>query len=206
MCLQSFVFITRFEQHHNAKQNANSPLLMLERSVFTDRNVFGRIAIEDGLMNALERGVYNAWFEDVVATLPHLIPDAFVYLRADPAVCYERLQERARSEEAGVPFSYLQRLHDAHEHWFIGGSDPARITETGDVVACAPNEAPTSVGNVWVALMDENKCHPLLRGRVALILEGNTQLPVSRRPEMAQGLQDLVLKLAKCRCDLRLPA
>lgn len=193
------MFITRFEQHHQAKQNASSPLLLLERSVFTDRHVFGRIAIEDGLMNGLERGVYNTWFEDVVSALPNLIPDAFIYLRTDPSVCFERLKERARSEEACVPFSYLKRLHDAHEHWFIHGSTPARLTDDGTVVPCSSAESPTEVGNVWLALMDESKCHSLLRGKVAFILEGSTQLTVERRPEMASGLQDLLLQMMNAR-------
>ena len=32
---------------------------------------------------------------------------------------YERLLKRARSEETGVPVSYLQRLHAKHEDWLI---------------------------------------------------------------------------------------
>lgn len=44
-----------------------------------------------------------------------------VYLRSSPEVVYERMKERARSEESFVPLEYLKQLHDLHENWLIHG-------------------------------------------------------------------------------------
>ncbi len=46
-------------------------------------------------------------------------PDAFIYLRADPKICLERLRTRNRSEEVGVPLDYLRRIHDKHEDFLV---------------------------------------------------------------------------------------
>jgi deoxycitidine kinase len=42
-----------------------------------------------------------------------------IYLRTKPETCFERLQRRARSEEATVPLDYLQSLHQRHEDWLL---------------------------------------------------------------------------------------
>lgn len=116
---QSFVFTTRFLQQNAAASQSKAALLLMERSVLTDRCVFVETATEQGYFNPLEVAAYDAWYDGVVATLPNVVPDAFVYLRADPNVCYERLKARARSEEAEVGLEYLQSIHSKHEKWFI---------------------------------------------------------------------------------------
>ena len=97
---QNFVFITRFLQHQKALHE-NHPRL-LERSVWTDKFVFAKAVSETKLMSELEYEVYSAWYEPVVHVLPALVPDAFIYLQADPEVCYDRLKTRNRSEESSV--------------------------------------------------------------------------------------------------------
>ncbi|KAG0610614.1 hypothetical protein M758_7G078500 [Ceratodon purpureus] len=116
---QSFVFTTRFLQQNKAASESKADLLLMERSVLTDRCVFVKTSTEQGYFNPLEAAAYDVWYDGVVSTLPNVVPDAFVYLRADPNVCYDRLKARARSEEAGVSLEYLRSLHSKHENWFI---------------------------------------------------------------------------------------
>lgn len=47
------------------------------------------------------------------------MPDGFIYLKADPHVCFNRLQRRARGEEVNVTLKYLESLHDKHETWLM---------------------------------------------------------------------------------------
>ena len=56
----------------------------------------------------------------VTQVLPTLVPDGFIYLRAEPEMCKERMTRRARSEEGGVELHYLQKLHMLHEEWLRG--------------------------------------------------------------------------------------
>lgn len=42
-----------------------------------------------------------------------------VYLRTDPDVAYQRIQERGRKEESALTLDYLTKLHQLHEDWLI---------------------------------------------------------------------------------------
>ncbi|GJT81681.1 deoxycitidine kinase [Tanacetum coccineum] len=70
-------------------------------------------------MNEMEFSIYDSWFDPVVSSLPGLIPDAFIYLRASPLPCHKRMMLRKRAEEGGVSLEYLRDLHEKHESWLI---------------------------------------------------------------------------------------
>jgi deoxyadenosine/deoxycytidine kinase len=52
--------------------------------------------------------IYDSWFSPVINTMPTLVPNGFIYLRAQPETCFRRMQKRARSEEGTVQLEYLQ--------------------------------------------------------------------------------------------------
>jgi hypothetical protein len=70
-------------------------------------------------MNEMEISIYDSWFDPVVSSLPGLIPDGFIYLRASPDTCHKRMMVRKRSEEGGVTLDYLRGLHEKHESWLL---------------------------------------------------------------------------------------
>uniref|UniRef100_A0A674H9N0 Deoxynucleoside kinase domain-containing protein n=1 Tax=Taeniopygia guttata TaxID=59729 RepID=A0A674H9N0_TAEGU len=108
-----------------------SPVRVLERSVFSDRYVFAKQLFEAGHLQPLEWALYQQWHDVLLAHLGHrAAPHAFLYLRASPQRCLERLRRRARSEERGVQLGYLSRLHGQHELWLL-----ARATEVGFAAA-----------------------------------------------------------------------
>ena len=47
----------------------------------------------------------------MVAQLPGVVPDGFVYLHASPETCARRMASRGRTEEGGVSLDYLANLH-----------------------------------------------------------------------------------------------
>lgn len=51
-----------------------------------------------------------------------LTPNGFIYLKASPDTCIQRLRHRARAEEVGVSEEYLGSLHDKHEDWLHFGA------------------------------------------------------------------------------------
>ena len=60
-------------------------------------------------MSGVEINIYDSWFDPIVSSLPGLVPDGFIYLRADPETCYKRLLQRARDEEISrVTLPYLE--------------------------------------------------------------------------------------------------
>ncbi|XP_071273724.1 deoxyguanosine kinase, mitochondrial isoform X7 [Agelaius tricolor] len=89
------------------------------------RYVFAKTLLEAGHLQPLEWAIYQDWHELLLRHLaPHAAPHGFLYLRASPQTCLERLRRRARSEEGGVQLGYLEQLHGQHELWLV-----ARATE-----------------------------------------------------------------------------
>ena len=58
----------------------------------------------------------------MVAQLPGVVPDGFVYLHASPETCARRMASRGRLEEGGVSLDYLANLHGKHEEWLRTGA------------------------------------------------------------------------------------
>ncbi|KAA8538656.1 hypothetical protein F0562_028264 [Nyssa sinensis] len=115
---QNYVFVTRVMQERESSGGIK-PLRLMERSVFSDRMVFVRAVHEANWMNEMEISIYDSWFDPVVSSLPGLIPDGFIYLRASPDTCHKRMMLRKRAEEGGVTLEYLRDLHEKHENWLF---------------------------------------------------------------------------------------
>uniref|UniRef100_A0A2P2JLE1 Uncharacterized protein MANES_18G103500 n=1 Tax=Rhizophora mucronata TaxID=61149 RepID=A0A2P2JLE1_RHIMU len=115
---QNYVFVTRVMQERESSGGVK-PLRLMERSVFSDRMVFVRAVHEAKWMNEMEISIYDSWFDPVVSVLPGLIPDGFIYLRASPDTCHQRMKLRKRAEEGGVSLDYLRDLHEKHESWLF---------------------------------------------------------------------------------------
>ncbi|KAL8459665.1 hypothetical protein ACS0TY_036960 [Phlomoides rotata] len=115
---QNYVFVTRVMQERESSSGIK-PLRLMERSVFSDRMVFVRAVHEAKWMNEMEISIYDSWFDPVVSSLPGLVPDGFIYLRATPDTCHKRMMLRKRTEEGGVSLDYLRDLHEKHESWLF---------------------------------------------------------------------------------------
>ena len=90
--------------------------LFVERSVFTDKNVFAKNCFESNKMTKMEYDIYcnwNKWLSDKF----ELAPSAYIYLRCDPKINNERIIKRARNEEESIPIEYLTQIHNKHEDW-----------------------------------------------------------------------------------------
>ncbi len=115
---QSYAFVSRVvEQEQHMKKNPHMRQV-LERSVYSDRYCFAKNCFEMGTLSEIEWNLYKEWFEWLVEGYTTR-PDGFIYLQTDPKICFERLQKRAREEEAAVPLSYLESLHNKHEEWLL---------------------------------------------------------------------------------------
>ena len=71
-------------------------------------------------------------FDPIVEMCQTLVPDGFIYLRAQPDTCMNRMMKRSRNEETGVGIEYLQDLHQRHEDWLCSelkkGDDKYRLS------------------------------------------------------------------------------
>lgn len=110
---QHNAFITRAQ---DIMKHRDKKLLIIERSVLTDRNVFAKLLHENGKISNMEWDLYTQWYEWLSKEFS-IRPDRFIYLKADPQTSYKRMRKRLRDEEDGVPFEYIQQVHDKHEEW-----------------------------------------------------------------------------------------
>ena len=99
-----------------------TPSAVAERSIFTDRRVFAEVARTSGNITNVEWADYTDWFDWVVSKTDQSA-QGFVYLRADPDVCHQRIQGRARAGEGGISIEYLQQLHERHDDWLLNESN-----------------------------------------------------------------------------------
>ena len=91
-------------------------VIVTERSVDTDRNIFAKMLYDSGDIAHDEYTIYNMWFDEFVRDLPVA---GLVYIRADPETCMERITKRGREGES-IPLDYVQKCHDYHEAWING--------------------------------------------------------------------------------------
>ena len=119
---QTYAFITRVWEQQAALKNSSSNIHILERSVYSDRYCFSDVLHESGNITDLEWTLYKEWWNWVVKEYCP-VPTGFIYLRVSPEICYERIQKRSRSEESGVPLSYIKKLHERHDRWLIEKAD-----------------------------------------------------------------------------------
>ena len=110
---QTMVFKTRL-------QSTDKPQIkdvrFSERSVWTDKYVFGKSCIESGKMNTLETNCYNSWF-DWLEEKFNPVPDGIIYVKTSAEKCLERIKIRSRSEEDTIPLDYLKELDNRHNEW-----------------------------------------------------------------------------------------
>lgn len=55
-----------------------------------------------------------------------------IYLRCSPELCLDRMKQRNRAGEEGIPLSYLKKVHDRQEEWLKTLEDiPILTIDTG---------------------------------------------------------------------------
>ncbi|PIK50475.1 hypothetical protein BSL78_12604 [Apostichopus japonicus] len=104
---QSYVQLTMLNQHILPHTR---PIKLLERSIQSARYCFvENMAVNKRIADA-EYTVLDEWFQ-------WLLKNSDVHL--DQIVCHQRIKQRCRKEELGIPLEYLQEIHDRYEEWLI---------------------------------------------------------------------------------------
>jgi deoxycitidine kinase/deoxyguanosine kinase len=112
---QMMAYISRLALlRRTVRENAGRcRVIITERSVETDRNIFAKMLYDSGDIAQDEYTIYNMWFHEFVGDMPVA---GVVYIRADPDTCMERINKRGREGET-IPLEYIQKCHDSHDEW-----------------------------------------------------------------------------------------
>lgn len=112
---QSMVFITRLQAISVPQEKQ---IRFEERSIMTDKHVFGKLCIENEHMTGIQKACYSYWY-NWLSSEYNTKPDGIIYMRNTPEKCLERIKKRARSEEETIPLKYLKQLNQYHDEWLL---------------------------------------------------------------------------------------
>lgn len=115
---QSYILFTRIDQMIAELCDSQRQYCLIERSVYSGRYCFAKVAQEIGLMNGLEWSLYKKLWDREIARIHHL-PAGFIYLRTPAEVCLQRIKHRGRFEEEPITLDYLKRIEEKYENWFM---------------------------------------------------------------------------------------
>ena len=112
---QMMAYISRLSLLKKALKK-NYDIIITERSVYTDKEVFAKMLYDDKKIEDVEYSIYLKWFHEFLEELP---PISLIYVKTDPQVAFDRVKIRSRKGEH-IPLEYLENCHNYHENWLKG--------------------------------------------------------------------------------------
>lgn len=110
---QMMAYISRLALLRNVVRENPDAIIITERSVFTDREVFAKMLYDEGKIEDIDYQIYLKWFDEFIEEIPIT---GLIYVTTTPEKSKQRVDLRARVGES-IPLPYLQRCHDYHESW-----------------------------------------------------------------------------------------
>ena len=107
-------------------------VIITERSIYTDKNVFAKSLYDAKKMNTIEYQIYLMWFNEFSEIIKTI---KMVYIKTCPEICAMRVKNRGRVGET-IPLEYLKDCHHYHEVWL---NNPLKM-EKGLVLVINGNE------------------------------------------------------------------
>ena len=118
---QSTAFLSRVIRLKEISDSTED-YVFIERSVYSDKNIFAKNCHESGIMSTIESKLYHQWF-NWMENYFNIPQKYFIYLKCDPEISHKRIKERNRPEEESVSLEYLKTLHNLHEEWLNSRDD-----------------------------------------------------------------------------------
>jgi deoxyadenosine/deoxycytidine kinase len=114
-CFQMTAYISRLANLKTAiKKCKDGDIIITERSVFSDYNVFAKMLYDTGKINQIEYQCYRMWFKNFLEDLPYTF---YVYIKTDFNNCYNRVLNRGRKGETPITKEYLESCGMYHDEW-----------------------------------------------------------------------------------------
>jgi deoxyadenosine/deoxycytidine kinase len=129
---QLFFLTRRLRQHVAIAGRASAGLVVQDRSLYEDAEVFARNLAAAGHLAPREWATYRDLYDAVAAALPP--PSAVVYLRASVPTLQRRIARRGRDYEKAIAPEYLAGLGKLYDEWVKGfGLARVVVVETDEL-------------------------------------------------------------------------
>jgi deoxyadenosine/deoxycytidine kinase len=112
---QWYVFMTRIKAINNAI-DSGAEILFVERSIFTDKNVFMKSLYHKKKLTNMEYKIYMDWFNWIADKMLQY-SYKFVYMQLSTDKCYQRILKRSRDAESVIEYDYLDLINKNHDKW-----------------------------------------------------------------------------------------
>jgi len=110
--------------------NKDYDLIICERSLMTDKNVFCKMLYDSNLIEDVNYQIYLKWFDFFITDLPQT---KYIYIKTMPETAYNRIVQRNREGEADMTMDYINMCHNYHDTWlnnnsyFIDGNHESNV-------------------------------------------------------------------------------
>lgn len=122
---QMMAYISRLSQLNKIIKNNKNKIIICERSLNTDKNVFAKMLYDDNKIDEVEYKIYLKWFDEFCENIK---VEGLIYVRSDHDIAHKRVIKRARSGEE-ISLNYLKLCNDYHDNWIYSESIPKLILE-----------------------------------------------------------------------------
>jgi len=116
---QMMAYISRISLLRKIIKKHPDAILITERSVFTDKNVFAKMLYDDDKIEDVNYQIYLKWFDEFTNELPICNN---IYVRTTPEICYERVIKRNRNGET-ISLDYLKNCNSYHDDWLLNNKN-----------------------------------------------------------------------------------
>lgn len=130
---QMMAYISRLHLLRQKIKENKYKIIISERCVQTDKNVFAQMLFDDGMIDHDEFQIYLNWFDEF---LDEIVLGGIIYVRAEPDVCDSRVKIRSREGET-IPIEYLTKCHNYHEKW-LDNITTSKLVINADVDTMIP--------------------------------------------------------------------
>lgn len=112
---QVLAFISRITLLRNTiKENPNCNIIICERSLDADRYVFAKMLNHEGLIEDINYNIYMCFYKEYIHDFEI---GGYIYINADPDICYDRICKRNRLGEDKVSLEYLIKCQHFYNDW-----------------------------------------------------------------------------------------
>ena len=140
---QMAAYISRLALLKEAHENNPRAIIITERSLNTDRQVFAKMLYDQGKINKVDYQIYLKWFDTFAKDFP---VQKIIYVRTDPKNCHNRIKVRSREGESVIPLDYLQSCHSYHEEMVNAYNSSQVVMIDGNLDLNDNN----NIMNVWI--------------------------------------------------------
>ena len=110
---QMMAYITRITQLRKAILQHKNCIIITERSILTDKNVFAKMLHDNGTLDEISHQIYLKWFDELSMNIKI---NSSIYIKTNPETSLKRVLKRNRPGET-LTIDYLKTCHENHEEW-----------------------------------------------------------------------------------------